>query len=100
MRSVMIGAVVAAALASSSGAVLAAGDPPACKTVKFSDVGWTDITSTTATTSAVLKGLGYAPHTDVLSVPVTYQSLHSKQIDVFLGNWMPTTRPSTWSART
>ena len=90
MRSVTIGAALAACVALAAGAASAAGDPPSCKTVKFSDVGWTDITATTAATSAVLKGLGYAPHTDVLSVPVTYQSLHSKQVDVFLGNWMPT----------
>ena len=90
MRNWLIGAAVAAAIWTPFGAALAAGDPPACKTVKFSDVGWTDITATTATTSAILKGLGYTPHTDVLSVPVTYQSLHNKQIDVFLGNWMPT----------
>ena len=57
------------------GIAAAAGDPASCKTVKFSDVGWTDITATTATTSAILQGLGYTPHTDVLSVPVTYQSL-------------------------
>ena len=90
MRNMLIGAslVLAAAIAATSAS--AAGDPPSCKAVKFSDVGWTDITATTAITSAVLKGLGYAPHTDVLSVPVTYQSLHNKQIDVFLGNWMPT----------
>ena len=90
MRNRTIGALVAALLATSCGTALAGGDPAACKTVKFSDVGWTDITATTAATSAVLKGLGYAPHTDVLSVPVTYQSLHAKQVDVFLGNWMPT----------
>ena len=67
-----------------------AADPESCKTVKFSDVGWTDITATTATTSAILKGLGYVPHVDVLSVPVTYAALKNKQVDVFLGNWMPT----------
>ena len=90
MRSMMFGATLAILSALPGGVALAAGDPAACKTVKFSDVGWTDITATTATASAVLKGLGYAPHTDVLSVPVTYQSLHAKQVDVFLGNWMPT----------
>ena len=67
-----------------------AGEAAACKTVRFSDVGWTDITSTTAISSRILTGLGYAPHTDLLSVPVTYASLKSKNIDVFLGNWMPT----------
>ena len=67
-----------------------AADPETCKTVRFSDVGWTDITATTATTSVVLEGLGYEPETQVLSVPVTYTSLKNKDIDVFLGNWMPT----------
>jgi glycine betaine/proline transport system substrate-binding protein len=67
----------------------AAGDPAACKTVKFSDVGWTDITATTAITTEILKGLGYAPKIDVLSVPVTYTSMKNKDIDVFLGNWEP-----------
>lgn len=90
MRGMMFVAALAVLSALQGSAALAAGDPPACKAVKFSDVGWTDITATTAATSAVLKGLGYAPHTDVLSVPVTYQSLHAKQVDVFLGNWMPT----------
>jgi len=62
----------------------------ACKQVRFSDVGWTDITATTALASVVLKGLGYEPEVKVLSVPVTYASLKNKDIDVFLGNWMPT----------
>ena len=76
-------------LALMSGSALA-GDPATCKAVRFSDVGWTDITATTATASAILKGLGYEPTTTVLSVPVTYTSMKNKQIDVFLGNWMPT----------
>ncbi len=67
-----------------------AADAESCKAVRFSDVGWTDITATTATASVVLKALGYEPATTVLSVPVTYQSLKNKDIDVFLGNWMPT----------
>jgi glycine betaine/proline transport system substrate-binding protein len=66
-----------------------AGDPDSCKSVRFSDVGWTDITSTTAITSRILTGLGYTPTTTVLSVPVTYASMKSKDIDVFLGNWQP-----------
>ena len=67
-----------------------AADPAYCKVVRFSDIGWTDITTTTAATSVVLKALGYSPTATVLSVPVTYRSLKSGQIDVFLGNWMPT----------
>ncbi len=61
-----------------------------CETVRFADVGWTDITATTAVTSELLKGLGYKTKTDLLSVPVTYSSMANGDIDVFLGNWMPT----------
>ena len=61
-----------------------------CGTVRFSDVGWTDITATTAATSLVLEGLGYETDVKVLSVPVTYTSLANNDIDIFLGNWMPT----------
>ena len=68
----------------------AATDPAECQTVRFSDVGWTDITATTATTSVVLEGLGYEPEAELLSVPVTYVSLENGDIDIFLGNWMPT----------
>lgn len=67
-----------------------AAEAEACKTVRFSDVGWTDITATTATASVVLGALGYEPDVKILSVPVTYASLKNKDIDVFLGNWMPT----------
>tara|TARA_R110002020_G_scaffold176756_16_gene369286 strand:+ start:3344 stop:4288 length:945 start_codon:yes stop_codon:yes gene_type:complete len=67
-----------------------ASDPESCKIVRFSDVGWTDITATTAATSVVLDALGYEPETKILSVPVTYASLKNKDIDIFLGNWMPT----------
>src|SRR4051794_3509330 len=67
-----------------------AADPASCKKVRFSDVGWTDITATTALTSRVLTGLGYEPTATILAVPVTYTSMKNKDIDVFLGNWMPT----------
>ncbi len=61
-----------------------------CGTVVFSDVGWTDITATTAATTIVLEALGYETDIKVLSVPVTYISLAKGDVDVFLGNWMPT----------
>ena len=72
-------------------AVLAAAPAFAqCESVTFSDVGWTDITATTAATTTVLEALGYDTDIKVLSVPVTYTSLAEGDIDVFLGNWMPT----------
>jgi glycine betaine/proline transport system substrate-binding protein len=61
-----------------------------CDKVIFSDVGWTDITATTAATTLVLEALGYETETKVLSVPVTYTGLAEGDVDVFLGNWMPT----------
>ena len=61
-----------------------------CGKVTFSDVGWTDITATTAATTVVLNALGYETDIKVLSVPVTYTSMAEGDIDVFLGNWMPT----------
>ena len=67
-----------------------AAEPAEYATVSFSDVGWTDITATTAATTTVLKALGYDTDIKVLSVPVTYTSLAKGDIDVFLGNWMPT----------
>ncbi|WP_149778375.1 choline ABC transporter substrate-binding protein [Roseovarius litoreus] len=77
--------LAAATLAVAAGPVLAN-----CETVTFSDVGWTDITATTAATTTVLQALGYETDIKVLSVPVTYTSMAQGDIDVFLGNWMPT----------
>jgi glycine betaine/proline transport system substrate-binding protein len=78
-----------AALLLTAGAASAA-DPEECGTVRLSDVGWTDITSTTAATAVMLEALGYEAEVEILSVPVTYTSLKNQDIDVFLGNWMPT----------
>ncbi|WP_343081188.1 choline ABC transporter substrate-binding protein [Ostreiculturibacter nitratireducens] len=83
LRSTLLAATAGIALAAP---VHAAG----CDTVTFSDVGWTDITATTAVTSLIVEALGYGAETKVLSVPVTYTSLAEGDIDVFLGNWMPT----------
>ncbi len=83
LKSTLLASAVTFAFA---GSAFAAG----CDKVIFSDVGWTDITATTAATSLVLEALGYETETKVLSVPVTYEGLASGDVDVFLGNWMPT----------
>jgi glycine betaine/proline transport system substrate-binding protein len=75
-------------LAAFSGVAQAA-EPDSCKTVHFADVGWSDIAATTGTASVILKALGYKPDVKILSVPVTFESMKNKDIDVFLGNWMP-----------
>lgn len=83
IRSMLLAGAASLALAQ---AALAEG----CDKVTFSDVGWTDITATTAVATTVLGALGYETDIKVLSVPVTYSALASGDIDVFLGNWMPT----------
>ena len=87
----MIKHFAAALLAASSLVAVPAlaADPDSCTAVRFSDVGWTDIQATTGVATVLLDALGYKPEIQVLSVPVTYQSLKNKDIDVFLGNWMP-----------
>jgi glycine betaine/proline transport system substrate-binding protein len=90
MKSVIKSALSVVAVLAIMPGMAFAKDAGSCKTVRFSDVGWTDITATTAATSEVLKGLGYMAKTEVLSAPVTFTSMKNKKIDVFLGNWMPT----------
>ncbi|MFE0014736.1 choline ABC transporter substrate-binding protein [Mesorhizobium sp. NPDC059054] len=86
MKSIIAGFSLAAFL--STGAAFA-GDAESCKKVRLSDVGWTDIQATTGVASVLLTALGYEPEVIQLSVPVTYASLKNKDLDVFLGNWMP-----------
>mgnify|MGYP002386827116 FL=1 len=66
-----------------------AAEPASCKAVRFADVGWTDIQVTTGVAQVLLEALGYSPEVTTLTVPVAYASLKNKDIDVFLGNWMP-----------
>jgi len=82
-KSALLATTVAFAL---SGPAYAAG----CDKVTLSDVGWTDITANTAVIASMLTAMGYETDIQVLSVPVTYEGLASGDIDVFLGNWMPT----------
>ncbi|MCA1773588.1 MAG: choline ABC transporter substrate-binding protein [Halomonas sp.] len=60
-----------------------------CSTVRFAEVGWTDITATTALASEVLEGMGYETRVDTVSVPIAYSGMENGDFDVFLGNWMP-----------
>jgi glycine betaine/proline transport system substrate-binding protein len=79
----------AAPAAETAGPVVGKRDPAGCQTVRFSDVGWTDVTATTALVTQLLRSIGYSPAVTVLSVPVTFASIQNNDIDVFLGNWMP-----------
>ena len=66
-----------------------AAEPASCNVIRFADVGWTDITVTTAVTRQVLSELGYRSQVKRLSVPDTYKAMQDGKIDAFLGNWMP-----------
>ncbi|EJF89225.1 choline ABC transporter, periplasmic binding protein [Bartonella tamiae Th307] len=65
-----------------------------CQIVRFADTGWTDISATTGVATTLLNALGYKTETRILSVPVTYASLASGDIDVFLGYWNPSMTPN------
>jgi glycine betaine/proline transport system substrate-binding protein len=91
MFSLFLGGLAQAAAfgASTAGEPAVGGESASCQTVRFSDVGWTDVTATTALVAQLLRTIGYTPAITVLSVPVTFASMQKKDVDVFLGNWMP-----------
>ena len=70
-----------------------AAEPASCSAVRFADIGWTDITATTALTSTVLEGLGYKPKVTIATVPIAFAGVKKKQIDAFLGYWSPSMTP-------
>ena len=78
----------AIAVGSITGPVMAS-EPAMCQSPRFSDIGWTDITLTTALTAEILETLGYTPKISLLSTDVTYEEMRNKQIDIFLGTWIP-----------
>ncbi|MDR5740610.1 choline ABC transporter substrate-binding protein [Caballeronia sp. LZ016] len=88
MKHRLLSILVASACAANVASAFAA-DDATCRTVRFVDIGWTDITSTTALASVLFEGLGYTPRTTVASVPISLAGLKSKQIDVSLGYWWP-----------
>ncbi len=60
-----------------------------CGTVRMAEPGWTDLALTTGIASTILEGLGYNADSDVLGIPVIYESMVGKDLDVFLGYWDP-----------
>lgn len=52
-----------------------ASDPAQCHTVRLSDPGWTDIQSTTAVATTLLKSQGYKTKVTLVGVPLTYKAL-------------------------
>ncbi|HEY1725078.1 MAG TPA: choline ABC transporter permease subunit [Steroidobacteraceae bacterium] len=89
LRALPIALLIAAPVSRVVAAPTSALENPSCRAVRLSDIGWTDVTATTALFSVLLRDLGYEPQVNVLSLPVTYASMKNGDIDVFLGNWMP-----------
>ena len=85
----ILGVVAVGAGLFAGGTSAMAADAATCQKVRLSDVGWTDITAITAMAAAILEPMGYQGEISQLAVPVTYASMKNKDIDVFLGNWMP-----------
>ena len=86
----MMKAALTFALATGFASQVLAQESEDCKQQVFSDVGWSDITATTAVATTVLDAIGYDTTVQVLALPVTFTALSTDDVDVFLGNWMPT----------
>jgi glycine betaine/proline transport system substrate-binding protein len=65
------------------------GEPEACATVRLAEPGWNDLALTIGVAGVVLEGLGYQTKSDLLGLPVIYESLKENELDVFLGYWDP-----------
>jgi len=89
MKLLGIAMLMAAGLQSGSWAA----EDASCRTVRFADVGWSDIAATTGMASVVLEGLGYKPTVTIASIPIAFAGLKNRQIDVFLGYWKPFMTP-------
>ncbi|MDG5499644.1 choline ABC transporter substrate-binding protein [Marinobacter sp. BGYM27] len=64
-----------------------------CSQVRFGIVDWTDVRATTSVASELLQSLGYEVDISNQSVVDTYDAMANGDIDVFLGNWMPSMAP-------
>ena len=66
-----------------------AADPASCKPVRISDVGWTELGVMNGIAGIMYDALGYQSESKTLSLPVTFASMKSKDLEMFFGNWMP-----------
>ena len=57
--------------------------------VRFGSVSWTGVTIKTELGKYILDSLGYETSISNLSVPIVYKALDMGDVDIFLGNWMP-----------
>lgn len=57
--------------------------------IRFGNVTWTGVTVKTELGVNILDSLGYKTSKMNLAVPIIYKGLDMGDIDIFLGNWMP-----------
>jgi len=58
--------------------------------VRFGYVEWPGVTVKTAVVKKILEYLGYEVESNPYMVPVLYKGLSTKDLDIFLGAWLPT----------
>jgi len=58
--------------------------------VRFGYVDWPGVTVKTAVAKHILEYLGYDVETEMYLVAVLYKGLSTKDLDIFLGGWLPT----------
>ncbi|HKJ64670.1 MAG TPA: ABC transporter substrate-binding protein [Desulfopila sp.] len=70
-------------------ALIFSGTAYAAKEVRFGNVSWTGVTVKTELGAHILDSLGYETNIKTLSVPIVYKALDMGDVDIFMGNWMP-----------
>lgn len=60
-----------------------------CMNITIADGGWTDNAAQNGFVTNVLKGLGYEPEIDFLSLGVLLEGMQAGNVDVFLASWTP-----------
>lgn len=89
MYKTILGAALSATMLFGAIGVASASEAETCKQVRIAAGEWPDIQITQSMMALILNSLGYDANVTTLSIPVVFTSLKSKDIDVWMGNWMP-----------
>lgn len=89
MRSILKSTAAFVFVFSAAAGAAQAAEPASCGNVNVAQVSWTDIQATTGAVETVLAALGYKVTVKELDLPIIYTGLANKQLDFFVGNWMP-----------
>ncbi len=69
---------------------LMTGPSQAADPITLGHVDWPGVTVKTYVAAGIMNHLGYETDMKALAVPVVFKGLSSKDLDVFLGAWLPT----------